>query len=76
MKKHIKTIAIWTCFLGIGSLIGWKLNSIINNMYLSQPVDYLQIGSPNWFIAVPTFCLLLALIPIGYLLGRKFSDDI
>lgn len=73
MKKYLKTILIWVVFFGIGSGIGIMLK---NKLGQPMPVETHSSLRLDMIIAFPAFAIMLALLPMGYFLGRRMTNDI
>jgi len=74
-KTRKLMIRFFVLVLVVGPLIGYFLNKILNKTTTSQVPDYLYMPSPNWYFAIPVFIMMVALVVIGYLAGRKFATN-
>ena len=64
-----KTAIIWGVCLACGLGIGWYFRG-----KLVVPIEnYAQAHSTNWYLAIPVFAMLMALVVIGYLFDRRIG---
>jgi membrane protein YqaA with SNARE-associated domain len=74
MKKHYKTILIWIGGITLGGVLSYFMGLIVKGILARQTIKYELDISNNWWIVSAIFVLMAALIPAGYLLGRKIEN--
>jgi uncharacterized protein YneF (UPF0154 family) len=75
MKNSVKSIIVISVFTVIGVTLGFYLNDLNNRIQAQQVPDYLTISTESyWWMAIPVFVLMIALVAVGYLFSKKVKD--
>lgn len=76
MRKYTKSLIVILIFAIVGCGLGFYLNNLNNRLQTTQIQDYLhRTTNSHWYLAIPVFALLIGLIVVGYLFGKKVKDS-